>query len=87
MISSMIYLVLIVVGLSLGSFINALIWRLHKQAEYVDAKKHPSKVEQDKLSITKGRSMCLHCSHELAPQDLVPVVSWLMLRGRCRYCP
>lgn len=86
MISSMIYLVLIVVGLSLGSFINALIWRLHKQAEYVDAKKRPSKVEQDKLSITKGRSMCLHCGHELAPRDLIPVISWVWLRGRCRYC-
>lgn len=30
--------------------------------------------------------MCPHCSHELKPRDLIPVVSWLWLRGKCRYC-
>lgn len=34
----------------------------------------------------RGRSRCPHCSHPLAPADLVPVLSWLFLRGRCRYC-
>lgn len=33
-----------------------------------------------------GRSHCPACSHVLAWHDLLPVVSWLMLRGRCRYC-
>ena len=37
-------------------------------------------------SWVKGRSMCPECKHELAPQDLVPVLSWLWLRGKCRYC-
>lgn len=37
-------------------------------------------------SIVRGRSECPECHHVLAAQDLVPVVSWLMLRGRCRYC-
>jgi len=32
------------------------------------------------------RSECLHCHHVLAPKDLIPVVSWLMLGGKCRYC-
>ena len=82
----MIYLVLIVVGLSLGSFVNALVWRLHAQAELAGRKKRPSQSESDRLSITKGRSMCMHCKHELAAKDLVPVLSWVYLRGRCRYC-
>jgi prepilin signal peptidase PulO-like enzyme (type II secretory pathway) len=30
--------------------------------------------------------MCPHCSHQLAAKDLVPVVSWAYLRGKCRYC-
>jgi leader peptidase (prepilin peptidase)/N-methyltransferase len=30
--------------------------------------------------------MCPHCEHELAAKDLVPVFSWLWLRGKCRYC-
>jgi leader peptidase (prepilin peptidase)/N-methyltransferase len=32
------------------------------------------------------RSECTHCHHALAPKDLIPVVSWLMLKGKCRYC-
>jgi len=34
----------------------------------------------------KGRSHCPHCRHDLAPRDLVPLASWALLRGRCRYC-
>lgn len=30
--------------------------------------------------------MCVHCEHVLSPGDLIPVVSWVLLRGRCRYC-
>jgi len=37
-------------------------------------------------SVWKGRSHCATCNHILAPIDLVPVVSWLLLKGRCRYC-
>src|SRR5512134_2699862 len=33
-----------------------------------------------------GRSACPACGHELAWYDLVPLVSWLVLRGACRYC-
>ena len=32
------------------------------------------------------RSHCPHCSHTLAWYDLVPVASWIQLRGSCRYC-
>ena len=49
-------------------------------------KKQPTKQQLAKLSILKGRSMCPHCKHELAAKDLVPVLSWLYLRGKCRYC-
>lgn len=34
----------------------------------------------------RGRSECTVCHHPLAPEDLVPVVSWLLLKGKCRYC-
>jgi prepilin signal peptidase PulO-like enzyme (type II secretory pathway) len=33
-----------------------------------------------------GRSHCPHCSHQLEPTDLVPVLSYVCLGGRCRYC-
>ena len=34
----------------------------------------------------KGRSHCPQCGHTLAAADLVPVFSWLFLKGKCRYC-
>jgi prepilin signal peptidase PulO-like enzyme (type II secretory pathway) len=37
------------------------------------------------LSIN-GRSFCPHCKHQLAWYDLIPVFSWVSLRGKCRYC-
>jgi len=57
------------IGLVIGSAINAVVWRLHEGRSWV-----------------RGRSMCPNCKHELAAVDLVPVLSWLCLRGRCRYC-
>jgi leader peptidase (prepilin peptidase)/N-methyltransferase len=36
--------------------------------------------------VATGRSECTQCQHELAWYDLVPLVSWLTLRGKCRYC-
>lgn len=33
-----------------------------------------------------GRSRCMHCNHALGALDLVPVLSYLYLRGRCRWC-
>lgn len=84
----MIILVLLIVGLAFGSFINALVWRVHEQARYKDikAKNNAAKEQVERLSISKGRSMCPNCKHELAVKDLIPIFSWLYLRGRCRYC-
>jgi prepilin signal peptidase PulO-like enzyme (type II secretory pathway) len=60
---------LFILGLCLGSFINALTWRLHEKKDWV-----------------KAHSQCPRCGHSLAAIDLIPVISWLTLRGRCRYC-
>lgn len=37
-------------------------------------------------SVVTGRSRCTRCEAQLAWYDLIPVLSWLWLRGRCRYC-
>lgn len=81
----MIILALVVFGLIFGSFINAVIWRVHEQATET-SKNKPNKKYLDSLSIRKGRSMCSNCHHELAAKDLIPLFSWLSLGGKCRYC-
>lgn len=95
----MVYILLIFIGLCLGSFVNALVWRLRQQEL-----RSKSKLKQifssifhlvaskfrasssDELSIVWGHSMCSKCHHELSAKDLVPLLSWLTLRGKCRYC-
>lgn len=41
---------------------------------------------QRKQDFVKERSVCEQCKHVLAWYDLVPILSWLSLRGKCRYC-
>lgn len=69
---------------------NALVFRLHMQAKLSKkpAKSKIHKVGSRKvdLSIARGRSVCIHCGHTLAWYDLLPVLSWLQIRGKCRYC-
>jgi prepilin signal peptidase PulO-like enzyme (type II secretory pathway) len=72
----------LVLGLCAGSFVNALVWRLHEQAK---PKKKRAASDHD-LSVSRGRSMCPNCKHQLAAHDLIPVISWLSLKGKCRYC-
>lgn len=38
------------------------------------------------LGFVKGRSCCPACGARLRFEDLVPIVSWVALKGRCRYC-
>ena len=38
------------------------------------------------LNWLSGRSECEHCHHRLAPTDMIPIISYLGLGGRCRYC-
>jgi leader peptidase (prepilin peptidase)/N-methyltransferase len=82
----LIILMLVVYGLIAGSFINAIVWRLQKQLDDEGTPKKLDKKSQSELSILRGRSMCPNCKHTLGAKDLIPVFSWLSLKGKCRYC-
>ncbi len=38
------------------------------------------------IQFTLGHSKCTTCGHELTMRDMVPILSWVSLRGKCRYC-
>jgi leader peptidase (prepilin peptidase)/N-methyltransferase len=38
------------------------------------------------LSVVKPRSRCPKCGHQIKARENIPIVSWLLLRGRCRGC-
>ncbi|MDP2736969.1 MAG: prepilin peptidase [bacterium] len=55
-------------GLIIGSFLNCLIWRLHKKEGLMN------------------RSYCPKCNQQIAWYDNIPVLSFVMLGGKCRQC-
>lgn len=90
----MIYIALVLVGVCLGSFAGASVWRLRARqlaqdkvdGEQYDKQEYKQLNKLTKSSIMKDRSQCLHCSYTLKWYDLIPLVSWISLRGKCRNC-
>jgi prepilin signal peptidase PulO-like enzyme (type II secretory pathway) len=89
-----VYLALVLVGLCLGSFAGATIWRLRAR-QLVEDKANGDeydKAEYKRLkklttaNMAHDRSQCLHCSYVLKWYDLIPLVSWISLGGKCRQC-
>lgn len=85
---------LVLIGACMGSFAGATVWRLRARQLSFDKKhKEPyDTVEYARLKKLLGkktmedRSRCLECGYELKWYDLIPIVSWLSLGGKCRSC-
>lgn len=82
-----------VVGLLLGSFLNATALRVQSRrtASTAATARRPGGAGRAPEAAFGGsvwfsRSACPCCGHTLAARDLVPVLSWVLLWGRCRYC-
>lgn len=94
MFEPVIYIGLVLFGLVLGSFAGATVWRLRarqleadkKAGEHVDHKEYTRLKKLAHQKVSTDRSRCLHCGYELRWYDLIPLVSWLTLRGKCREC-
>lgn len=77
---SLIILAFSMVGACLGSFAGAVAYRIAHQKSWIIDKNYSSGVSQP------ARSSCPSCHHQLSIFDLIPVLSWVCLRGKCRYC-
>jgi leader peptidase (prepilin peptidase)/N-methyltransferase len=88
------YFIMVLVGLCMGSFAGATVWRLRarqlvhdkKAGEEVDPVEYRHLNKLTKNSLTRDHSVCLNCSYKLKWYDLIPLVSWISLGGRCRKC-
>ena len=89
--SSALYLVVTLLGLLVGSFLNVVIHRLPLmlqrdwQQECAELNGQPP-AELPPFNLCTPRSRCPHCQHQLSALDNIPLLSWCWLRGRCRYC-
>ncbi|MBA3022598.1 MAG: A24 family peptidase [Gammaproteobacteria bacterium] len=78
-------------GLMVGSFLNVVIHRLpkmmerewHAQCAELSGESIP---ESAPYNLIVPRSACPHCQHAIGAMENIPVLSYLMLRGRCKGC-
>jgi len=94
MFTFVIYLALVMIGLCMGSFAGASVWRLRAQqlredkddGIKVDVSEYKRLDQLNNLPVSKDHSRCLNCSYYLKWYDLIPLLSWLSLGGKCRKC-
>jgi len=78
-------------GMLIGSFLNVVIYRVPARMQWQwrrDCREMlgvPAVDEPEPANIM-GRSRCPNCSHKIAWFENIPVISWAVLRGRCRGC-
>ena len=72
-------------GLLVGSFLNVVIYRLPVivMAEWQEIE---DKNSVESISLSKPRSYCPHCQHSIAWYDNIPLLSFILLTGKCRHC-
>ncbi len=79
-------------GLLIGSFLNVVILRTPPRLEFAwrrearEILELPISDDVQPPGLVSDRSRCPKCGHQLAWYDNVPLLSWLVLRGRCRAC-
>lgn len=73
-------------GLIVGSFLNCVIYRLEMWEKGEITCFVNNKPRKTPLGFLRGKSFCPNCKHILFWQDLIPIFSYLFLKGKCRYC-
>ncbi|MFA6061318.1 MAG: A24 family peptidase [Gallionella sp.] len=81
----------VVLGLLVGSFLNVVIHRLPKMMELAWRSQcaelnETQLVEAARYNLIVPRSACPHCNHEISAWENIPVISYLLLRGKCKAC-
>jgi len=90
----LLYLTVTLFSLCIGSFLNVVILRLPKMMqqewrcqceEFLEVPEKQRKQETP-LSLSKPASTCPSCGHQIRAWENIPVISWLVLRGKCSSC-
>ena len=85
-------LLVTLIGLSVGSFLNVVIYRLPKMLERQwtdDCLEHLGQACDDNketFNLNRPSSHCPKCKHKIRPWENIPVISWIILRGKCSNC-
>ena len=81
-----------VLGLLVGSFLNVVIYRLplmmqrEWRRECLEFLEQPEQPADEPFNLLVPRSRCGHCGHAITALENIPVISWLLLGGKCKAC-
>ena len=79
-------------GLVIGSFLNVVIHRLpiimerEWQSHCAEINQEEVTPPQEKFSLSTPGSRCPHCGHAITVKENIPVLSYILLRGKCSDC-
>ena len=91
----LLYTSAVLLGLILGSFLNVVILRLPRMmeagwrrdcAELLSPDGTAPETDEPPLSLSKPASTCPSCGHRMRVHENIPILSYLLLRGRCSEC-
>lgn len=80
-----------ILGLLIGSFLNVVIHRvpvmMQREVDSVCAcERDEPEPHPDRYNLVVPRSACPHCGHQITALENIPIISWLVLRGKCSSC-
>jgi len=81
-----------ILGLAVGSFLNVVIYRLPKilergwLEECAALRNEAMPPASERISLAFPRSHCPQCGHGISAMENIPLLSYLLLKGRCRSC-
>lgn len=81
----------VLLGLVIGSFLNVVIHRLPRMMERDWAAqcaelRGEAEPDSEPFSIVRPRSRCPHCGHQIGALENIPLLSYVILGGRCKGC-
>jgi leader peptidase (prepilin peptidase)/N-methyltransferase len=87
-------LFIVVIGLIVGSFLNVVIHRLprmmerqwHRDCDELKGLSTAQSSDPEVYNLNKPASHCPNCGHKIRPWENIPLISWLLLKGRCSNC-
>ena len=83
---------LFVLGLAIGSFLNVVIYRLPEmmnrewRQDCLEFLQQPADATTARFNLSTPRSRCASCGHEITILENIPVLSYLLLGGKCSSC-
>jgi len=87
------YLVtLFVLGAAVGSFLNVVIYRLPVMMQHewrqdcLEFLEQPAETAPDKFNLSTPRLRCGNCGHQITALENIPIISYLLLGGKCSSC-